>query len=511
MTPNYSGRLKIKLEWLLVAAGIIFCISQLAMSWEKPLLDQYSFRQTQTAISVYWILKGGAWLAYPTPVLGAPWSIPFEFPLYQWIVAIVAGAQHLMTLDQAGRLVSECFFLMCLWPLWRIASRYDRSGSLFRLCAVLLLFSPLYVFWSRSFMMESAVLFFSFWFVAALVDYLPHPSVAGFLEMTITAVIAAGIKITTFFGFSIAGAMIVVWSMYVSRMTTAGLSWLARYAAIAAAVAIAVVLLWTWVHYGDFLKRQNLLAKPLTSEMLTTWNFGTWGQRFSKKFLFVVFKRAPAEALGIWLVPAVAFVVVIFAGSKKQVAIFFALLFAFLSPILVFTNLHLIHHYYQYANSLFLVFAVAYALYLLSNRFPVVAGFLVVALVSLQLYGYSKYFYKDMMQPNRELQAMLATYAKAHTKPSDIVVGFGLTWSSEVPYYAQRRAMLISDGTAPDILTKLDSNLSRYTADHRVGAVIVCPNQLSVEDKIGNAYRAFLRALTVDRTRKTIGYCVVYS
>ena len=29
-------------------------------------------------------------LAYETPVLGKPWSIPMEFPLYQWTVVVVS-------------------------------------------------------------------------------------------------------------------------------------------------------------------------------------------------------------------------------------------------------------------------------------------------------------------------------------------------------------------------------------------------------------------------------------
>jgi hypothetical protein len=33
------------------------------------------------------MLEHGAWLKYEDPVMGPPWSLPFEFPLYQWIVA----------------------------------------------------------------------------------------------------------------------------------------------------------------------------------------------------------------------------------------------------------------------------------------------------------------------------------------------------------------------------------------------------------------------------------------
>src|SRR5690242_19652972 len=56
---------------------------------DRPALDYYAFRQTQTALSAYWLWKDGFRLIYETPVVGFPWSIPFEFPTYQWLVALL--------------------------------------------------------------------------------------------------------------------------------------------------------------------------------------------------------------------------------------------------------------------------------------------------------------------------------------------------------------------------------------------------------------------------------------
>ena len=55
----------------------------------QPLLEHHSFRQTQTALTSFWMLHGGGFFAYLTPVLGAPWTVPMEFPLFQAIVAFV--------------------------------------------------------------------------------------------------------------------------------------------------------------------------------------------------------------------------------------------------------------------------------------------------------------------------------------------------------------------------------------------------------------------------------------
>lgn len=63
------------------------------VGWESQNLPGVEYRQAQTACSAYWIKAEKDFsLAYPTPVLGKPWSIPLEFPLYQWTVVAVSRA-----------------------------------------------------------------------------------------------------------------------------------------------------------------------------------------------------------------------------------------------------------------------------------------------------------------------------------------------------------------------------------------------------------------------------------
>jgi hypothetical protein len=44
-----------------------------AVTLNLPILDAHGFRQTQTAISVYWMLHEHVFINYLTPVLTAPW------------------------------------------------------------------------------------------------------------------------------------------------------------------------------------------------------------------------------------------------------------------------------------------------------------------------------------------------------------------------------------------------------------------------------------------------------
>ena len=133
----------------------------LAVRWNQPLVGEHGFRQTQTAISVFWLLRGSPWLNYWTPVLGPPWSIPFEFPLFQWIVALLARMG--VGLDPAGRCVSWAFGVLALLPLSRISTYFDIDPWI---VGCLYLASPLYLFWGSAFLIDTCALFFAASFLA---------------------------------------------------------------------------------------------------------------------------------------------------------------------------------------------------------------------------------------------------------------------------------------------------------------------------------------------------------
>lgn len=516
---NDSGRdgakwlSRTNLEWVLLGSAICFNLVQLALSWDKPILGSYAFRQTQTAISAFWIARGESWLAYPTPVLGAPWSIPFEFPLYQWLVAGLADWIPGITLDQAGRLTSQLFFFACLWPAWRIATNWRNGPSIFRVCAVVVLLSPLYVFWSRSFMMESVVLFFSLWFVAAVVDFLRRANPYGFAEMALTGSLAACIKITTYVGFAYAGALIVCvmllgygWRSWTpKRLLPAALTGLA--------VAMSLLALLVWLHFSDDLKQLNWYARGLVAGAhgMLTWNFGTVAQRESAKIWHVALIRAPNEALGGWIVFLLATVYAAFRLAWRQKVIFALLVLLYLSVFFTFTNLHIIHHYYQYANSIFLVAAVGYALYagIPKDRLWM-STFLVVVCV-VEVAGFYRYFYADLVEPNRQEQMMLATFVRKNVPRSEILVTFGLAWSSEVPYYSERRAVMISDGVNDKDLETLSKDLPLITGGLTIGGVIECPNEYQNPSGGSPIYRTLMHKLVAGKSVHTVGYCVVFT
>ena len=92
---------------------LIFNLWGVSVGWRSLNLPGHEFRQAQTALTAYHVKQTHDFsLDYATPVLGKPWAIPFEFPLYQWSVVVVSDRSGL-GLIKAGRIVSlACFYLM---------------------------------------------------------------------------------------------------------------------------------------------------------------------------------------------------------------------------------------------------------------------------------------------------------------------------------------------------------------------------------------------------------------
>ena len=157
-----------------IAFATLAYSTYLALAYSgQPPLDVHSFRQTQTALTSYWYIVEGFKFSYETPVAGVPWSIPLEFPIYQ---ILVSWASEIFgsSLDSTGRILSYIFLVLCLVPARSITNRLQLPGSVFLIFSAMILSAPVYVYWGRTFMIETAALFFAVvaikYFIDALFD-----------------------------------------------------------------------------------------------------------------------------------------------------------------------------------------------------------------------------------------------------------------------------------------------------------------------------------------------------
>ena len=490
-----------------LAFTVAVLLLALGVSWNQPLLDMHDFRQTQTAISAYWMTRGGPLWLYETPLFGPDWRVPFEFPLYQWLVAALAGSGLPLSLDQSGRLVSVAALLACLWPL-RVSLRlFGAAPELVGTACVLFLAAPIHVFWGRSVMIETLALLLAMGFTAVVQAMVARRQYALAWPATLLATAAAAVKITTFFGFAaLAGAVVAV--AIASDLRAHRLRQAASLAVAAALpVAIALACLLYWLHVSDAAKSASPLTAWLTSDQLSAWNHGTLAQRFSSAFwLDTVAGRSARDILGYgaWLIPLVFAASLLRRDRRGMAGLCLVPLAFFLLPMLVFTNLHLIHNYYQVANAVFLVVFAAAAIHFASRGrarwlAPVLTGACVVGML---VHGW-QHFLPPMRQDTAAHPAIaIARVIRAEVDRDDILVTAGLNWAATVPYYSQRRALMILR----------ESDLSSLPADFptrekpggaRVGALVQC---LQGYDFI----RRLEPALGPDPRRVEAGGCVVY-
>lgn len=498
---------------VLLTYGAFAVVYLLVISWNQPVLDIHGFRQAQTALSAYWIAQGGPLLAYQTPVVGAPWSVPFEFPLYQWLVALLSKVSTL-SIDQAGRLVGTAFFVGSAVVLHRLVRRICESNTPALFAIGVMLVSPLALFWSRAVMIESTAVFLSLLFMYAVLSfYQTHARRKLWaLVVVVTAVLAALVKITTFFGFAIIVAVVLL--VRVSRCRDRA-AWIAMFPTLTVAgiaVLSALVALKAWLSFSDAIKAQSILGGTFTSSNLGLWNYGELAQRVDPEFWgTVVFGRTLVDGLGSpWLLAGAILVVV---HDRRHIGWLLLLLLGYLLPFLAFTNLHWVHNYYQYANVIFLSLTVGLALWLLArtSRSGLFAATVVAMLVcSASWAELREQFIPAIRVDHHDDRVMaLAAFIHANTDTKQAIMVFGLDWSSELAYYAERWALMVPDWALVQHLVALEDRKAAF-GDIPVGALVVCPTTLGDNPATGSEYRRVIAQYTVDMQAVPVADCTVY-
>lgn len=461
-----------------LVAALACQLAALALSWNQPLLDQHDFRQTQTAISAYWMTRGGPLWLYETPIFGPPWLVPFEFPLYQWLVAALAGSGLPLTLDQSGRLVSVAAMVACVWPLRASLRLFGASPQMVAIACVLFLTAPIHLFWGRAVMIESLALLLAMGFTAVIQTMVAQRRYSLVGVATLLATAAALVKITTFFSFA-ALAGLVVAAAIVADLRARHLR---RASALAVAAGLPVIValasLLYWLDVSDAAKATSPLTAWLVSDQLSSWNHGTLPQRFSSEFwLDTVAARIAPDVLGYaaWLLPVVLLASFFSRDRRGLAGLCLLSLGLFLLPMLVFTNLHMIHNYYQMANAVFLVVLAATAIEFASRgRGPWLAPSLTLAfMVAMLAHGWHA-FAPSMRQDASQLPAVqIARVIRAEVAPDDIILTAGLNWAATVPYYSQRRAlMILRESDLPHVPARFPTREQPEGA--RIGALVQC-------------------------------------
>lgn len=444
--------------WVVIA-GLILFLSRLP-SFSQPLLDWHEFRQTQTALSAFWIAKDGLNIpAYPLPLFGPPWSAPFEFPLYQMIVSMlfVVG----LPIDTAARALATLCYAAAV-AVFSLILR--RAGVPLFVCACIWIFasvSPFSLVYSKAALIEFAAVLCGCLFLLCVMNIIQH----GWTRNRIICAIAAGcltglVKITTLAAFLVPICLLAAWrsESETSRIHFAG-SPLARTAfsnviGWICVLGVPIVVAVCWSKMADNVKLASAATEWLSSRQLHAWNFGSIEQRFSVGNWAALYARVSTDVLP-WIWP---FALIGVVGTKCLSAVARILMIGcvlgIIVPILTFFNLYVVHDYYLAAVYLFLCFSTGVGIYSLRCMLGS-TGWGIVLLLGLgpllvMASANSELVRLSYLNPSTSEILEIGTSIQENSSENDVILVAGDDWNARIPYYARRRAIMLREGSAFD-------------------------------------------------------------
>jgi hypothetical protein len=464
-----------RVDRLVVAAVFAFSLTwalgMAGVGWDHTLSDDHGWRQAQTAIVSDRLLGGGPFLAYETPFVGAPWSIPQEFPLYQWLVAKAVGAFG-TRLVPTGRWIGEVFFYLGLVAAWPLLGELG-VRPLHRLVFFsLMLLSPLYLFWSRGFLFESTAVAFGMAYLLFAVRHLRTRRGLDAVLGCLMGVLASLVKAPSVPGFALLVLVLFARDAWACLRQGGGLAWRLQAVRLFAFGLVPLFVCWIWTRHADQVRSLNVLGASL---VLQAWRFAPWSARFNGSLWRVLFDRTLPDVLGhAWIAPVVVLALPL-APRRKAAAAICAL--AFVAVILAFPILHGQHNYYAYANGLFLVAAVSWWIVALLesgqglHRLLGHAVFLTCGIAMATGYYWG---FHGLQRVDSTALATLGQTVRSLTRPEDVIVGFGLDWDPQLPFYAERRALMWPSVVPYDLDTPMLRGALANLQGLRVGLLVTC-------------------------------------
>lgn len=441
--------------------------------WTMGFMSGHEFRQAQTAITTYYIDQQNNFsLLYETPVLGKPWvSILLEVPIYEWSVVLLSRATGLPHVVAARTVSATCFYLL-LPAIYLLLGRLAVPKVRRLLVLALVLSAPVYIYYSRAFLMDSMALMCCIWFLLGFVRTMDERRGSWLLLTIVAGTGAALIKSAVLAVWLIPAAAYGAWRLWQDVRARTG--WVVPLKTLLWGLATVVVALGSlrwWITYTDPIKAAHASAWIFTSENLSLGNWGLFDPRplFSAELWRRLLGCWEQAIMSRWLIGLGLLVGLALPAVRWRVlgtgGMFFLAQF-------LFPHAYADQDYYFYSCAVFLHVALGFTLLgILDSRLPrwVVVLVLLVpfaAQVTTYWQGYRQgqstwhqggYPFTDVL---REL-----------TPRNSVIIVAGADWAAMTPLYAQRKALMIRNGLEHD-RTYLDRAL-KDLADEDVSALVL--------------------------------------
>lgn len=405
-----------------------------------PLVGFYEFRTTQTAFGIKSLSETtiNPFLA-EMPTLGPPWKVPFEFPLFQLLSAILVRF-GLFEVDQAGRFVASVSFLVIGFLVYKIGCNlHDKTVGL--IGCIFTIFSAFGLLVGSEVLIDGFALIGALWAYSKVVSLRVDNIDARSITLICVATSVSGlVKINT----------TVLWVIGTLVFLAVGFQLdLPRRLSVACALVISLIPGFFWTSYADSVKSQGKYTSWLVSDRLNEWHFGTLRDRFDFKLISGSLLQFTQATVGGTLV----FVMLVFLAffNKEKRGVVLSLLAVFISGPLIFIRLYTVHTYYWTAvlPAAILLACLGFAslIDLLSNNFDrqnmkLASVFLTSAILFSTYLSPAGERLMDLFLYRRPVPDA-ATVISDNTEPTDLLIVIGADWSPSTHYYSNRRGLAL--------------------------------------------------------------------
>ena len=353
--------------------------------------------------------------------------------------------------------------------------------------AILLLSSPIYLFYGRNFLIETAAVFFTFASIPYALDLRDaRPKLTSALWFALFTTLGMLQKITTALPITVVLFAILVFA----HLRQEGISFPLRRRLLLVAAAFALPLLITalWFQYSNAFRALNPLMIEINHNnagLIRTW-FGGNELRLNPEALGSIFWERMFKQNGAGILGLAILLLGFLVGDKKTRTVLATAMIMFAVPVLTFINHHHFLDYYQVSVAIYMLGAIAVALTAavkVSGKNFLLATAVCTAFAASNYFHffqvYRAYLTQEINETNNATLAV-SRFIREHT-PSDAgIVVFGLkskgalvpvnSWSSEMAYYSERKALTVLDKN----LHVVQHDPSSFLGDRKLGAMIFC-------------------------------------
>jgi len=184
----------LSLEWLILLGIVLGGVALRLQGWDSPLLSLDSWRQCDTAAIARNFYRHGYRLLYPEIDWAGGGYVEMNFPLFEYLVAILYRLFGLH--DSIGRLLAISFSAGSMVMLYALVKKFiDTKVALFS--TFFFVIAPISVYYDQAFMPEAAMIFFSIALVFWFSEWLDRETWPTFALAALCGALAFLIKIPT--------------------------------------------------------------------------------------------------------------------------------------------------------------------------------------------------------------------------------------------------------------------------------------------------------------------------